>query len=328
MKKSLLTTKANSRRLAIKGKGVWLLFFTFLVLLSWFLPTMLFQVSTFVLAPVAKVSNWIDTSNEVFPSYLRSKSEMAKEIEDLKKKQSTEASTKLTVERLVEENSRLRNLLGVEKSEERIVAGVVAQSPNLIYDTLQIDKGLKQGVVVGAPVYSGFDNVIGIISRVANNFSFVELFTSPDFETNAFILDINVFSKMTGEGGGVAKIHLPQGVDLKKGQIVLLPGLAGGVYGEVAWVDSSPTQPEQFGFVVPALAINNLAFVSVGKKALRTRDQDEIEYVISEEFKKDLLLKDDILGEFKEKEIATSSENENEKEKEEVNEVEEESVDF
>jgi len=310
MKKLSSTTKGNYRRTTLKGKEVWLLFFAFLIFLGWLLPTLFFKVSTFVLAPVSKISVWIDTSNDIFPTYLRSKSEMFKELEALRKKQSTEASTKFTVERLLEENIRLRRLLKVEESGERIVAGVVAQPPHLIYDTLQIDKGLNQGVVAGAPVYSGLDSIVGVVSQVAADFSFVELFTSPSFKTNVFIMDLNVFSLMTGEGGGVAKVHLPQGVDLKKGQIVLLPGLSGGIYGEVIWVESLPTQPEQFGFVVPALSLNNLAYVSVGRKALRTRDQGEIEENISEEFKKELLLSDDILGEFKEKEIATSSESE------------------
>jgi len=303
-----LTTKANYRRTTLKGKEAWLLFFVFLIFLGWLLPTVFFKVSTFVLAPVSKVVNWIDTSNEVFPTYLRSKTEMVKEIEVLKKKQSTEAGTRFTVDRLIEENMRLRNLLGVEKQEDRIVAGVVSQSPNLIYDTLQIDKGLKQGVEVGAPVFSGIDSIVGVVSRVAADFSFVELFTSPDFETNAFVMEINVFSQMKGVGGGVAKLSLPQGVDLKKGQIVLLPGLSGGVFGVVEWVESHPTQPEQFGFVVPALSLNNLSYVSVGRKALITRNTGEIEEIISEEFKKELLLSNDTLGEFKEKEIATSSE--------------------
>ena len=232
---------------------------------------------------------------------------MAEEIESLQKKQSTEEGTRLTTKRLLEENIRLRNLLDIEKQEERVVAGVVSQPPNLVYDTLQIDKGSEQGVVVGAPVFSGIDSVIGVISKVAPDHAFVELFTSAGFETNAYIMGINVFSLMKGEGGGVAKVHLPQGIDLEKGQIVLLPGLSGGIYGEVVWVENLPTQPEQFGFVVPALPLNSLSFVSIGTKALKVKNLKEVENVIKDEHKKEMLLSGDILEYFKENSLSTTT---------------------
>ena len=115
---------------------------------------------------------------------------------------------------------------------------MIARPNSLAYDLMQIDRGSDHGITVGVPVYSGLDTVVGVVVEVSAKYSFVELFTTPGFESTAYIIGPNVFSNLEGVGGGVARVKLPQGVPLDVGQLVLMPGVSNGVYGEIISVEN------------------------------------------------------------------------------------------
>lgn len=228
-------------------------------------PWFISMVSAVVLYPFHVTSTWVKTSDGMFPTYLRSREALVTEIETLRTELATRSGTQLSIRRLMEENIQLRGMANpVSTDNERLVARVLARPGQLSYDLLQIDRGSDSGVQVGAPVYTGVDSILGIVVQVYPGYSFVDLFTSPGFESTAFIFGPNVFSPIEGIGGGVARVRLPQGVSIKEGQLVILPGVSNGVYGEIARVENEPTQPEQYGYITPPLAINNLLYVSVG----------------------------------------------------------------
>jgi cell shape-determining protein MreC len=231
-------------------------------------PWVISSISYVILYPFHATSVWVKTSDSVLPTYLRSKADLVKELEDLRIKISTSVGTEQSIQRLIEENMDLRSMLRMEKSEDRLVARVLKRPNILPYDLLQIDKGSEDGVVVGAPVYSGLDSLIGIVVSVTNTHSFVDLFTSPDFTSTAFIFGPDIFAPIEGMGGGVARVKLPQGVSIKVGQLVILPGVSSAVYGEIIEVQNEPTQPEQYGYIAPPLGINNLLYVSVDTKSV------------------------------------------------------------
>ncbi len=215
----------------------------------------------------------------MLPLYLRSRAELVREVESLRTELATTAGTQLSIRRLMEENIQLRGMANAAAIDDdtRLVARVLARPGQLSYDLLQIDRGAKDGVKVGAPVYTGVDSVLGIVVQVYETYAFVDLFTSPGFESTAFIFGPNVFSPIEGIGGGVARVRLPQGVSIREGQMVILPGVSSGVYGEIARVENEPTQPEQYGYITPPLAINNLLYVSVGQNAVEERSDPEID---------------------------------------------------
>ena len=124
------------------------------------------------------------------------------------------------------------------------------------------------------------DSVIGIVVRTTDTYAFVDLFTSPGFESTAFIFGPNVFSPIEGMGGGVARVRLPQGVAIESGQLVILPGVSSGVYGEIVRVENEPTQPEQYGYITPPLAMSNLLYVSVGLAPVEKKSDVEIDATV------------------------------------------------
>ena len=267
-----------------------------LVAIGVLLPWLILQVSAFVLYPFHAVTTWVKNSNDSIPVYLRSRSELVSEIESMKAKTAIETGTQQSIQRLLEENMQLRALTNVGTTTDRVIARVIARPNSLAYDYLQIDRGSNHGLVVGAPVYSGLDTVIGIVIQVAPEYSFIELVSTPGFESTAYVIGPNVFSTLEGMGGGIARVRLPQGVSLSIGQLVLLPGVTSGVYGEIAWIENHPTQPEQYGYVASPLAINSIFYVSIDAKAAQTKTEIEIEENIQKSIREKMILDTVITG--------------------------------
>ena len=244
-----------------------------------------------VMYPIHATNVWLEESSSLVPSFIRDRQSLVKEIEDLNTKLVVASRSSVTQQRLLEENSKLRNLLG-SSGESRIMAAVIARPDELPYDLLQIDRGIKHGVEVGAPVFVGRDVVIGLVVHVADDYSFVELFTTPEFEASVFISGPNVVATMEGRGGGVARVRVPQGVPITVGNLVHVPSVEPGVFGRISYVENRPTQPEQYGYITPELSISSLFQVSVGELSQISRSADEIEEKIRERIKTELLLED------------------------------------
>lgn len=239
----------------------------FFLVIALLVPAVITGVSRVLLQPVYAVHTWFRESSSALPSHLRDKQELIEEVEDLESRLAMAAATDVTQRRLYEENIWLRELLGADTGS-RIAAAVIARPNQLPYDFMQIDQGSADGVVLGAPVYIGADNVIGIIAHTAETFSFVELFTTPGFEATAFISGANIVATVEGHGSGVARVRVPQGVALTIGSVVYVPSIQPGVFGRIAYIESTPTQPEQFGYITLSKPIKSIHYVAVGREAL------------------------------------------------------------
>lgn len=264
----LSTVRVWQRALAITGG---------LLVAGWLFPHALSFVSYVVLKPIEVVSSWYRYSEATIPLYLRSRAELTKQITELEEELVHRTGTNLSIDRLLAENMQLRALAEMGTTSERVAARVIAQPTTLTYDLLQIDKGTNAGVVVGAPVFLGVDTVIGVVVHVAPSYAFVELTTTPGFTSTAYVVGPNIFAPLEGVGGGVARVKVPQGITLREGNLVLLPSVSSGVYGEIVSVENVPAQPEQYGYVTPPVSLQSLLYVSVGTEVSQVRAVEEIE---------------------------------------------------
>lgn len=240
------------------------------------LPNMFFLGGRIVMAPVHATNDWFRTSTARLPMFLRERTELINKINELEQKVAVAEGTDLTEQRLYEENVWLKQLLGVVP-DSRIAAAVIARPGELAYDYLQIDKGSDDGILAGAPVYSGRDNVIGVVAHTAPSYAFVELFTTPGFSTTAFISGANVMATIDGHGGGIARVRVPQGVPLAVGNLVHMPSIEPGVFGRIAYLENEPSQPEQFGYIALTTPISSIHYVAVGKTVLGRVESPVIE---------------------------------------------------
>jgi cell shape-determining protein MreC len=234
-----------------------------ILILGIIVPFLFTAAGRVVMYPVHVTSEWLRTSSSRLPMFLRDQQELITQVETLENELAIAVSTDLTQQRLFDENTWLRQLLGVD-GKERIAAAVIARPTELPYDLMQIDRGSDSGIKVGAPVYVGADNVIGIVSYTAPKYSFIELFTTPGFQATAFISGANVMTTLEGFGGGVARISVPQGIPLNVGNLVHVPSIDPGVFGRVEYVENRPTQPEQYGYITLPKPVSGIRYVAVG----------------------------------------------------------------
>lgn len=244
-------------------------------------PTAVRFVSGVILYPVIQAENWFAKSNQVLPALWRDKIAMQEQIASLEQELAISGKFDLTQQRLFEENNRLRSLLGAPL-DSRTLAVVVGKPDELPYDLVQIDQGSESGIAVGSPVYIGKDTVIGLVSVVQRNSSFVTLFTTPDFLATVYLSGANVTAVLEGLGGGVARVKVPQGIDIRVNDLVHIPSVQPGIYGKIAWVESEPTQPEQFGYITPEIPIGSLFQVAVAQPSTFSSDPDVAQSYILE----------------------------------------------
>ncbi len=253
------------------------------------LPYLISSSIAVIMYPVHSVNTWLTESSASIPVFVRTRQSLGDEIKVLKNSLTIASRTDLTQQRLFEENNRLRKLLDID-NEERIVAAILARPDELPYDLLQIDRGQDHGVEVGAPVFTGKDVVIGLVVHVTATYSFIELVTTPGFKSTAFISGPDVVVEMEGMGGGVARVRVPQGVPLAVDNLVYLPSVEPAVFGRISYVENTPTQPEQYGFISPEISLSGLYQVAVGKQSQVTRSASEIDQRILAEIRTRLLV--------------------------------------
>ena len=250
-----------------------------LLVLGFVLPGVVRFVSGVVLYPFIEVQTWFAESNQVLPALWRDKIAMQEQLDNLEQQLALAGKMGLTQQRLTDENNRLRSLLGAPENS-RTLAVVVGKPGELPYDLIQIDQGEQAGITVGAPVFIGADTIIGRISGVSRNSAFVALFTTPDYLATVYLSGANITAILEGMGGGVARVRVPQGVLLQVGDLVHIPSITPGVYGTIAWVESEPTQPEQYGYITPGIPISSLYQVAVGQLSAVTTDLSLVQEAI------------------------------------------------
>jgi len=234
-----------------------------------------------VMKPLVVVENWVIESGGAIPTYLRDRTQILKEQKVLEQSLVEERAGNVALHKLELENAELRKLLG-GTNDERIVAGIVGRPSLLPYDVLVIDRGADQGVVNDVPVYVGQHQVIGFVTEVYKNSSVVALVTTPGFESTAYIYGPNIYTTAEGVGGGTLRVSVPQGIELKEGNLVVLPALDAGIYGSISVVDSIATRPEQYGYVTMGVPLKSLHFVGVSKEPLLPLDFEQAKAVVDQ----------------------------------------------
>jgi len=220
---------------------------------------------------IENIRGYFAYSTAALPAFLRGRTELINEIEILKSDIAAKSGDSATIARLLHENEELRALLG-DAGSDRILAGVIARPPSVPYDTLILDKGSSDGVVEGTVVYHTHDHALGIVSRVYPTMSLVTLFSSDGVESTVYVYGADVFAYAYGEGGGVIRISLPQGILVQEGDVVVLPSIAPGDLGVVERVVSIPTQPEQSAYLTFPVPLQSLRSVVIAREPLERMD--------------------------------------------------------
>lgn len=239
------------------------------------------SVSSVVTTPLFYVRHYLTVSTSAIPVYLRSHSDLLKQIQSLHEELAAEKGKEESFRIALLENEELRNLLSAS-SAPQIAAGVISRPPNTPYDTMIIDRGTADGIVEFAPVYYGNKMALGYVRQVYAHSALVALFSSPGVESTVYVFGPNLFTKAYGEGSGVVRISVPHGVTVEKGNMIILPSIDTGVLGTIDSVQSIPTEPEQRAYVTYDQSLQSIRIVSVGTEPLIPVTFEEAEAEVRE----------------------------------------------
>lgn len=167
---------------------------------------------------------------------------------------------------LAAENAQLRAELGRPDSVQKILAAVLEQPPGTPYDTLVVDAGKAEGVVLGARVSAGA-LAVGTVDEVQPHSSRVVLYSAPGQTYQAVLLSAgaSVPVAIEGQGGGSLVGHVPAATAVAVGDTVQFPELGGDLVGTVSAVTGS--ESETFKTIYLRLPVNvfELRFVYIQK---------------------------------------------------------------
>jgi cell shape-determining protein MreC len=239
------------------------------------------SITSVVIMPLYIVRNYIETSLDTIPTYIRGRAELETHIESLKQEIASQQGIKTTLSSVEEENKELRALIGATKTPT-ILASVIARPPMSPYDTVVIDKGTEDGVLSGAPVYYGSGQALGYVRVTYAHHALITLFSSSNVQSTVYIYGPNIFTTAYGEGGGVIRLSIPPGIVVESGNVVVLPSLDAGVLGEIGVVQSIPTEPEQHAYITSEVSLQSLRFVRVGTNVLPKMTFEDAVRVVGE----------------------------------------------
>jgi len=222
-------------------------------------------VSHAVFRPVLVLGNNIGEKFSNVGSVFRSKKSLTLENESLKSQILESQADRANYASVLDENLKLKEILGRAEGKNMILAGILSKPNRSLYDTLIIDAGTNQGIIVGQRVFA-FGNVfIGQVAEADSNSSKVVLFSNPGEKTEVVISGKDVFMQAIGRGGGNFEMILPRDFILDIGTEVDLPGITPYILGNVATIISDPRDSFQKALLVSPVNIQELKFVQIEK---------------------------------------------------------------
>ncbi|MEI7719845.1 MAG: rod shape-determining protein MreC [bacterium] len=245
---------------------LWRSFFTGIF---WRVSTPLLQTGKVVLAPVDFVLGGFSAKAALYRENARLLTELA-------------SSTAHAADRevLLQENADLKARLGRPSAqgsgtEQHIVlGGILLAPPGVPYDTLLIDAGSAQGLVVGDLVSAGGAMLIGSISEVHQATATVLLYSAPGQNHHVLLLSGGASTTnaktvpldLEGQGAGSLRAEVPAGTLVKVGDAVVTPGVQNGFVGTVSKVEKKDSESFETFYVTLPVNPLELRFVEVWKQ--------------------------------------------------------------
>lgn len=201
------------------------------------------------------------------------------ENKKLKAKLDTTADLSVVVKNLEDENNKLRELTGKEKSRgdyTEVQASVVSRNPDKWYDLVGIDKGAQQGIKKDMAVVTP-KGLVGRVKSVSQFTSSVELLSSMSRTNRVSAIvqgQANIFGLIEGydkEKQLLLFTKISSDAKVEKDQLVVTSGLGdifpkNLVIGTIVDVQPDPYGLTKTAYVKPAADLNDVEHIMVAKR--------------------------------------------------------------
>lgn len=177
----------------------------------------------------------------------------------------------------LEEIKRLSEIKTINSDFSIINASVIERNRSYWFNSLTIDKGESDGIILDMAVINK-DGLIGRISKVNKLTSEIKLITTNDVNSKISVViennDKNIYGIMNGYDNDTNSLKVTlttKNIDIKEGSFVKTTGM-GGVFPSgiiIGKVESSKSDKYDVGKIVlvrPIVEINDLRYVGVLKK--------------------------------------------------------------
>lgn len=245
------------------------------IFLALYAKSLVQSISMTFLEPWYRIERYMQESSATIPYFVRSRNELQAQMSALENQLYALQDVNDALRALAYENEALRLEVG-RPSTQLLAAGVLAQPPRTPYDTFLIDRGSVDGVVLHAPVISGSKTAIGYVTHVEDHAAVATLFSAPDVMTTVYVFGPNIFATAHGEGGGVLRVLVPQGVKISEGDLVVTPLFDVYPLGTVSRVESVVSEPDQYAFVTFPVPMKTMRTVWVGTQPLVQDTMEQI----------------------------------------------------
>lgn len=223
-------------------------------------------VANKVFKPVIKIGNNIGSNFNNVETLLSSKEDLHKENINLKQELLEIKTRTADYAVILDENNKLKEALGRKTSTANFLAGAILSKPNKsAYDTILVDLGEDQGILVGDLVFALGNIPVGKISEVFSDSAKVTLFSTSGEKTEVVINGKDTFMQLVGRGGGNFEMTLPREFELSEGTEVTLPGINSYLLAKVVTIISDPRDSYKKALLVSPVNIQELKFVQIVK---------------------------------------------------------------
>ncbi len=215
---------------------------------------------------LALVSESKDNFGNFFASFwsaLHSKRSLSEENGRLKAEHVSFEALALERDRLIQENTELKEILGRKTEKSSILAAIIAKPNRSPYDTIVLDVGIENGVENGDRVLTYGGTVIGEVAYAGDMTSKVELFSSPGKITEGLIVGGSINVSLRGMGNGNFEATLPRDVDVPIGAQVISLGLNPFLIAIVGAVVNDPRDPFETILLTTPFNMQELKLVEV-----------------------------------------------------------------
>jgi cell shape-determining protein MreC len=150
-------------------------------------------------------------------------------------------------------------------SANTVLAVILARPPRTPYDSLIIDIGEDEGLVVGDDVYAEKDYAIGTIVEVLKSTAVVKLYSAPDQKIDVLLGDSTVSVVAEGRGSGNFYIKVPKNIAVHEGDQIVIPSMKNRVLGTAERVDSDEGDAYSHVYFRMPVLLYSLHYVQVKK---------------------------------------------------------------
>jgi cell shape-determining protein MreC len=169
---------------------------------------------------------------------------------------------------LYTENLELKSRLGRDATlPPPVLASVVLRPPGTPYDTLMVDVGATDGVVMGDLVSAGGSVYIGTVSEVFATASRVVLYSSPGQKFDAMLMEKKATSTLAisvvGQGSGSLKAEVPASTMVAQGDEVLFSSITPRLVARVTQVEQKIDASFKTIYLQLPVSIYALNFVEI-----------------------------------------------------------------